>query len=240
MQSKVTFKQQDKENMSTGVLDYIHSNVWGPALVKSLGGARYYVGFLDDFSRKVWVYSMKEKYESEGVKRHFTVKKTPQKNGAVKRLNRTLMECERCMRIHAGLPKAFWAEAVNHASSLVNRSSSNVYALIPSDERTKLKPKSLECIFLNFESGVKGFKLRDPMNRKKILSRDVVFDEKTMPMIKVKKPEAKEDVVGTKTTITISPSRVFGDSPSMQSIENVHKVVESDTEEAVESSERES
>ncbi|CAL8153340.1 unnamed protein product [Prunus armeniaca] len=140
------------------------------------------------------------------------------------------MECERCMRIHAGLPEVFWAEAVNHASSLVNRSSSNVYALIPSDKRTKLKPKSLMCIFLNFESGVKGFQLWDLVNQKKILSRDVVFDEKPVPMIKVKKPEAKEDVVGTKTIVTISPSRVFRDTPSMQPIENVHGVVESDTE----------
>ncbi|KAI5335060.1 hypothetical protein L3X38_025193 [Prunus dulcis] len=62
-QSNVTFKQQDKENRSTGVLDYIHPNVWGPTLVKSLGVARYNVIFLDDFSRKVWVYFMKEKYE---------------------------------------------------------------------------------------------------------------------------------------------------------------------------------
>ncbi|CAL2256255.1 unnamed protein product [Prunus armeniaca] len=176
------------------------------------------------------VESISREPYSEGVKRHFTVKKTPQENRAAKRLNRNFMECERCMRIHAGLPEAFWAEAVNHASSLVNRSSSNVYALIPSDEITKLKPKSLECIFLNFESGMKGFKLRDPVNRKKILSRDVVFDEKTVPIIKVKKSKAKEDVVGTKKTVTISPSRVFRDTPSMQPIENVHGVVEFDTE----------
>lgn len=71
----------------------------------------------------------------------------------------------------------------------------SVYALIPSDERTKLKPKSLEFIFLCFESGVKGFKLWDLLNWKKILRRDIVFDEKTMPMINVKKSEALEDVV---------------------------------------------
>lgn len=52
----------------------------------------------------------------------------------------------------------------------------NVYALIPSDERTKLKLKSLECIFLCFESSVKGYKLWNLVNRKKILSKDVVFD----------------------------------------------------------------
>ncbi|VVA22117.1 PREDICTED: Retrovirus-related Pol poly from [Prunus dulcis] len=154
-------------------------------------------------------------FKSEGVKRHFTVKKTPQQNRATERMNRTLTECERCMRIHVGLPKAFWAAAVNHTSYLVNRSSSkyldfkcakeiwsnesieytnlkvfgcSAYALIPSDERTKLKPKYFGCIFLDFESSVKDFKSWDPVNRKKILSRDVVFDENTMPIIKVKKP----------------------------------------------------
>ncbi|VVA38246.1 PREDICTED: LOW QUALITY PROTEIN [Prunus dulcis] len=77
-------------------------------------------------------------------------------------------------------------------------SSQSAYALIPGDERTKLKLKSLECIFLGFESGVKGFKLWDLVNWKKILNIDVVFDEKTMSMIKVKKPEANEDVVWNK------------------------------------------
>jgi len=49
---------------------------------------------------------------------------------------------------------------------------------IPSDERNKLKPKSLECIFFSFEKGVKGYRLWDPKNKKKVLSRDVIFDER--------------------------------------------------------------
>ncbi|GAV89900.1 gag_pre-integrs domain-containing protein [Cephalotus follicularis] len=36
-----------------GTLDYIHSDLWGPAHVPSKGGALYFVMFLDDFSRKV-------------------------------------------------------------------------------------------------------------------------------------------------------------------------------------------
>ncbi|CAL8990912.1 unnamed protein product, partial [Prunus brigantina] len=48
----------------------------------------------------------------------------------------------------------------------------SAYALTPSDEKTKLKPKSLERIVLSFESGVKGFKLWDPVNRKRILNSD--------------------------------------------------------------------
>ncbi len=36
-------------------------DVWGPTPVKSLGGARYFVTFVDDYSRMCWVYLMKEK-----------------------------------------------------------------------------------------------------------------------------------------------------------------------------------
>ncbi|KAH0973974.1 hypothetical protein GBA52_015873 [Prunus armeniaca] len=65
----------------------------------------------------------------------------------------------------------------------------SAYAHNPSDERSKLKPKSTHCIFLGFEKVVKGFKLWDINNRKKVVSRDVVFDETTMPLNKVEKIE---------------------------------------------------
>ena len=210
-QHKVSFNIMNKENRAKGILDYIHSDVWGPAPTKSHGGARYFVTFMDDYSRKIWVYFMQEKSEvfkkfkewkaevenqtgrkikylrsdiggeyrnnrfmefcmHQGITRHFTVKKTPQQNGAAERMNRTLMEKEMCMRLHAGLPEIFWAESVNYAAYLINRSPSTVldgrcaeeawsgkdidystlkvfgckaYVHIPSDERNKLKSKSL-------------------------------------------------------------------------------------------------
>ena len=46
-----------------GILDYIHTDVWGPTKTASLGGKHYFVTFIDDFSRRVWVYTMKSKYE---------------------------------------------------------------------------------------------------------------------------------------------------------------------------------
>ena len=48
---------------SKNVLEYMHPDVWGPAPVESLGGARYFVTFIDDFSRKVWVFFLKHKSE---------------------------------------------------------------------------------------------------------------------------------------------------------------------------------
>jgi hypothetical protein len=40
----------------------IHSNVW-TTKTKSIGGCRYYVNFIDDHTRKVWVYFTKHKGE---------------------------------------------------------------------------------------------------------------------------------------------------------------------------------
>ena len=46
-----------------GILEIIHSNVYGPMSSNSLSGYAYYVSFIDDFSRKTWVYFMNNKDE---------------------------------------------------------------------------------------------------------------------------------------------------------------------------------
>ena len=45
------------------ILEIIHSDVCGPMSSNSLSGYAYYVSFIDDFSRKTWVYFMKNKDE---------------------------------------------------------------------------------------------------------------------------------------------------------------------------------
>ena len=37
--------------------------MWGPSSVASLGGSRYYITFIDDSGRKVWVYFLKNKFD---------------------------------------------------------------------------------------------------------------------------------------------------------------------------------
>ena len=39
------------ESISTDIFDLIHSNVWGPSSVSSISGSRYFVVFVDDYSR---------------------------------------------------------------------------------------------------------------------------------------------------------------------------------------------
>jgi hypothetical protein len=143
-QKRVRFLRVGKEKKNER-LDLVHTDVWGPDQVSSLGGSHYYVTFIDDATRKTWVYCIRQKsdvfdtfkkwkalVENEtgkslkclrsdnggeycnkefddycsyhGICREKTVPRTPQENGVSERMNRTIMERARSMRLHAGLP----------------------------------------------------------------------------------------------------------------------------------------
>jgi len=48
---------------------------------------------------------------------------------------------------------------------------------IPNVRRTKLDAKSIPCVLLGLSEKSKAYKLYDPVEKKIVLSRDVVFDE---------------------------------------------------------------
>ena len=49
------------DSRAKGILDIIHSDVCGPMSTTSLSGYVYYVIFIDDYSRKCWIYFLKAK-----------------------------------------------------------------------------------------------------------------------------------------------------------------------------------
>ena len=51
------------ESISIDIFDFIHSDVWGPFPVSSIGGFRYFVVFVDDYSRYSWIFHMKHRSE---------------------------------------------------------------------------------------------------------------------------------------------------------------------------------
>nr|GFB51350.1 hypothetical protein [Tanacetum cinerariifolium] len=57
----------------------------------------------------------------KGIKREFSVPRTPQQNGITKRKNRTLIEAARTLLADSLLFISFWAEAVNTACYVQNR-----------------------------------------------------------------------------------------------------------------------
>ncbi|GJY13414.1 putative ribonuclease H-like domain-containing protein [Tanacetum coccineum] len=56
----------------------------------------------------------------KGIKREFSVARTPQQNGVAERKNRTLIEATRTMLADSLLPTTFWAEAVSTACYVQN------------------------------------------------------------------------------------------------------------------------
>ncbi|KAL0537750.1 hypothetical protein IC582_026735 [Cucumis melo] len=54
------------KHTTKGILDYVHSDLWGPTKEVSMGGSRYFISIIDDFSRKVWIYPLKQKDEAFG------------------------------------------------------------------------------------------------------------------------------------------------------------------------------
>ncbi|KAK3000453.1 hypothetical protein RJ639_021124 [Escallonia herrerae] len=99
---------------------------------------------------------------NNGIRLIKTVKRTPQENDLAKRMNITIMERERCMRIHADLPLQFWAADVDTVVYLINRSPASAlngdipeeewsaYAHIDKEERKKLDSKSQKCVFIGY------------------------------------------------------------------------------------------
>ena len=51
------------EPISTDIFDLIHSDVWGPSSVFSIDESRYFVVFVDDYSRYSWIFHMKHRSE---------------------------------------------------------------------------------------------------------------------------------------------------------------------------------
>ncbi|GJV98692.1 ribonuclease H-like domain-containing protein [Tanacetum coccineum] len=66
-------------------------------------------------------HAMNEFCAKKGIKREFSVARTPQQNGVAERKNMTLIEAARTMLADSLLPIPFWAEAVNTACYVLNR-----------------------------------------------------------------------------------------------------------------------
>lgn len=232
---------------ANALLEIIHTDLCGPMETSSAGGGKYFITFVDDFSRKVYVYFLKNKMDiksvfikfkeevenelekkikilrsdngkeycnrefsdflaASGIKHQTSTPYTPEQNGLAERMNRTLVERAKCMLFEADLKKTYWAEAVATAAYIINRSPSRVLnevtpyekwtgkkpnlshlkifgskamVHVPKHNRSKWDRKSRELIFLGYCENTKGYRLFDPVSKKIVISRDVIFIEKT-------------------------------------------------------------
>ncbi|GJY86423.1 retrovirus-related pol polyprotein from transposon TNT 1-94 [Tanacetum coccineum] len=78
-------------------------------IIRCDNGTEFKNKVMDDFCRE------------KGIKRKYSVARTPQQNGMAERRNRTLIEATRTMLADSKLPTTFWAEAVSIAFYVQNR-----------------------------------------------------------------------------------------------------------------------
>ena len=236
---------------TTRPFELIHSDLCGPIQPESASGFRYFIVYIDDFSRSVWVYFLRSKTAVEVVSVFQELlasleKKYPQwpmvrfrcdngrgeydnslfrgilrvsgisfepsppytqhKNGVSERMIRTLVTKAPAMLLDSKLPDQFWAEAINTASYLHDRSPSRTtgghtpyeklrkkkpeishlrrfgcpaYKLIPEEQRSgKFSERAQECIFLGYVHDTwKIWRLWEPQGKRVIQASDVRFDE---------------------------------------------------------------
>lgn len=71
-------------HISKNPLDYIHSDLWGPSQIESIGGGKYFLTIMDDFSRKVWVSILKEKSQAFDSFKKWCLEREVEKGSTVK------------------------------------------------------------------------------------------------------------------------------------------------------------
>ena len=142
--------------------------------------------------------------KEHGIRKELTTTYTPQQNGVSERKNRTILNMVRSLLAQGRVPKTFWPETVNWSIHILNRSPTFVvqnmtpkqawsgrkpvvnhfrifgciaYAHIPDQKRKKLDDKAEKCVFFGVSDASKAYKLFNPLTKKVVTSRDVVFDE---------------------------------------------------------------
>ena len=143
--------------------------------------------------------------KSKGIHHELTVPHCPEQNGVAERMNRTLMEMARSMMAHAGLPDKYWAEAVEAAAYIRNRTSTSsikgsktpyevwsgkkpniehlkvfgcmAYSHVPDSQRQKLDKKAVKLRFVGYCIQSKGYRLLDEKTSRVFIRRDVIFNE---------------------------------------------------------------
>jgi len=137
--------------------------------------------------------------KDEDIARQHIVHYTMQQNRVVERMNITLLENSKCMLSNSGLNRSFWVKAINTTCYLVNCSPFIVLGFRTSIEvwsnktieysmlkvfgcptyyhasEGKLDPKAKKNVFMEYEDGIKGFRIWSLSERKIIMSKDIIF-----------------------------------------------------------------
>nr|GEZ11492.1 retrovirus-related Pol polyprotein from transposon TNT 1-94 [Tanacetum cinerariifolium] len=176
-------------------------------------------------------FSDSKVYEEKGIKKEYSVPRTPQQNKVAERRNRTLIEAARTMLADSKLPTTFWAEAVNTACYVQNRVlvvkphfktpyelfkgrspalsfmrpfGCHVIILNTLDQLGKFNGKSDEGIFVGYSTISKAFRVYNTKTRKVERNLHINF-LKNKPMITGGGPEWLFDIDALSKSMNYAP-----------------------------------
>jgi hypothetical protein len=157
-----------------------------------------------------------------GIQQQTSAPYSPQQNSVAECVNRTIMEWAKNMILAQGLNLEFWGEAMNMTVYIKNRCPTKAldsktlqeawsgrkpdvfhlrvfgckaFAHVPDEKRTKLKSKSMPCVFLRYYEGTKVYRLMCVETKRIIKSRDDVFIEGSKEIGGVPHFEKEENIV---------------------------------------------
>jgi transposase InsO family protein len=142
-----------------------------------------------------------------GIRQRLVTPYTPQQNGSAERDNRTIVEAARTLlHAHDELPKILWAEMVNTAAYILNRTGvsavakkspyeiwfgkkpaikhlrvigTTCYVHVPDQKRRKLDKKAIKCVLIGYDND-DGYRVWHKDSNSVYRSRDVVFDKEKL------------------------------------------------------------
>ncbi|XP_014218647.1 uncharacterized protein LOC106646934 [Copidosoma floridanum] len=179
------------ETKSKQNLELIHSDVCQvPDILRV--GFKYFITFVDDYSRQLFVYFLKNKAEVPEITKRFILF-TENQSGLKLKILRTDNGKE---YLRGDFLEFFKGKEIQHQSTvpynpqqngtaeLINRTllEKSRAMMLQAHFRGKMDSRTCKCVFLGYVSGQKGYILWCEKARKIIISRDVKFDENFYPV----------------------------------------------------------
>ncbi|TYK06159.1 gag/pol protein [Cucumis melo var. makuwa] len=168
-------------------LELVHLDLGGPMNVKARGGYKYFISFIDDYSRYGHVYLIQNKSDSfekfkeykveveneseHGIQSQLFTPNMPQQNGGSERRNRTLLDMVRSMMSFAQLPDSFWEYALETAIYILNNVPSKSVSETPYELWKRRKGS------LRYSKESRGGLFYDPQETKVFVSKNATFLE---------------------------------------------------------------
>ena len=165
---------------------------------------------------------MNEYLEKCGIHQEKTAPYNPEQNGRAERDNRTIVESARTMLIAKSLPLTLWAEAVNCAVYVLNRTvwttgtvtpyeawtgkvpnlkhlrifGSDAYVHTPKQFTQKFDARASKQIFVGYTEESTNYRVYNPKTKRVSVARNVIFNEKVgKPLAETNPMEEENEII---------------------------------------------